>query len=247
MDIKFQIGNGVGAGKLFERLFTGFINEYNKKSQVMEGLYAIDLNLSNSNFIWDIIISDNEKLLFDENEIINIIKNNQNNLKLIEDNLIKIIGNNWIGVSLKTYKNDCFQITTDYSYREFLENEIGESDVIGETVNKFYSLLNKYDKNRYLILALNTYDNHYTFRLLDFDKKFDKIEFKKNRKLSQYNIYLNNEIIIKVLYGKNQANPYQRGIWTHNVKSIEYFQLIKSGNYKRDNYFENAILSTIFK
>jgi len=50
MSFKRGIGSGVGSGKLFERLFVEFIN---KKTQ----LSSIHLNLMNSNWIWDIIIS----------------------------------------------------------------------------------------------------------------------------------------------------------------------------------------------
>jgi hypothetical protein len=284
MDIKENIGNGVGAGKLFERLFVDFINRHNDNS--MKDVYALHLNLSNSHFIWDIIISDNPNLTFAKEEIIFSIRNNVD----IEQQISKIIGENWIGVSLKTYKEDACQITTDYSYRTYLEEKVGESVEINESIiNDFYNLLNKHNKNRYVILALNTYDkigkiqndiqslkigltklknesrkdlqldkiykleslleiskNSYTFRLLSFDKKFDKISYKQNVKLSQYDLSIDGINYFKVLYGKNQANPFQRGIWTHNNNSIDYFKLIKSGSYQVDGYFQKMISSTIF-
>jgi hypothetical protein len=152
-------------------------------------------------------------------------------------------------------------------------------------MNEFNGLLNKHNQSRYLIIALNTYDNIsannseieklekklknlkskkiiqetidklsllksktvdnvYTFRLLEFSRMFDKITFKKNTKLSQYDLSIGGENFFKVLYGKNQANAFQRGIWTHNKKSIEYFQMVKSGNYKKGIYnkiIENTI------
>jgi hypothetical protein len=244
MDIKLNIGNGVGAGKLFESLFVAFINNYNKVGLSMEGLTATHLNLSNSSFIWDIIISDCVDANQKKQEIIDVIKNGVD----IESNISSIIGDNWIGISLKTYKENACQITTDYSYRTFLEDTVGESELIGEDVDTFFNMLNKHDKNRYAILALNTYEQGtYSFRLLSFDKKFDKVSYKKNIKLSQYDLSINGVNYFKVLYGKNQANPFQRGIWTHNNNSIEYFQLIKSGNYEVDDYFQTAILSTIFE
>jgi hypothetical protein len=252
----------------------------------MKDVYALHLNLSNSHFIWDIIISDNPNLTFAKEEIIFSIRNNVD----IEQQISKIIGENWIGVSLKTYKEDACQITTDYSYRTYLEEKVGESVEINESIiNDFYNLLNKHNKNRYVILALNTYDkigkiqndiqslkigltklknesrkdlqldkiykleslleiskNSYTFRLLSFDKKFDKISYKQNVKLSQYDLSIDGINYFKVLYGKNQANPFQRGIWTHNNNSIDYFKLIKSGSYQVDGYFQKMISSTIF-
>lgn len=272
MDIKSNIGNGVGAGKLFERLFVDFLN---KK---VEGVHSVHLNISNSSFIWDILVSDVE-IESKKDDIINIIRSND----AVESKLTEIIGKNWIGVSLKTYKEDACQITTDYSYRTYLENKVSESVADEATLNEFFQFLNKHDKDRYVILALNTYDkisthqlsiekakrsfikskdkavletlknlesmdvsNEYTFRLLSFDKKFDDIIFKKNKKLSQYDLSIGGVNYFKVLYGKNQANPFQRGIWTHNNNSIEYFKLIKSGKFRTDtNYFNDKILSTI--
>lgn len=243
MDIKTNIGNGVGAGKLFESLFVSFVNRYNQKGGPMEGLYAIHMNLSNSAFIWDIIITDNKDATSKKENIIVAIKSAND----VENKISDILGDSWIGVSLKTYKNNACQITTDYSYRTFLEDLVGESEISGDNVDSFFKMLNKHDAKRYIILALNTYRNTYTFRLLNFDKKFDKISYKKNTKLSQYDLSVGGINFFKVLYGKNQANPFQRGIWTHNNKSIEYFQLVKSGKYAIDGYFQSAILSTIFE
>jgi hypothetical protein len=279
MDIKRNIGNGVGAGKFFESLFADFVN------QKMEGVYAIHLNLSNSSFIWDIIISDDPKASEKASTITSIIKNGVD----VETGISAVLGDNWMGISLKTYKEDACQITTDYSYRTYLEGLFTEGVVTGDQINEFFSMLNKHNNERYAIIALNTYDrklsklneiekeknslvrlksevkikdkqaliakleseidavvNQYTFRLLSFDKKFDKITYKKNTKLSQYDLSIGGVNYFKVLYGKNQANPFQRGIWTHNSKSIEYFREIKTGEYGDVSYFRDKILSTIF-
>ena len=279
MDIKRNIGNGVGAGKFFENLFSEFVN------QKMDGVYGIHLNLSNSSFIWDIIITDDAKASEKVSTITSIIKNGVD----VEANISEVLGDNWIGVSLKTYKEDACQITTDYSYRTYLEELFSEGEVTGEQINEFFTMLNKHDTDRYVIMALNTYDrklsklneiekeknalvrlksddkikvkqtlvtkleseldsvvNQYTFRLLSFDKKFDKITYKKNTKLSQYDLSIDGVNYFKVLYGKNQANPFQRGIWTHNSKSIEYFREVKTGEYGDLSYFREKILSTIF-
>lgn len=276
MDYKDSIGNGVGSGKAFEKFMCDHIN--NK----MDDIYAIHLNLSNSSFIWDIVISDRKEALLLKDKLISIIKNESLD---VESKITNEIGNNWLGISLKTYKDDACQITTDYSYRTYLEENAKESELPIELMNEFNSLLNKHDQSRYLIMALNTYDNvsahnyeilklenklkslkskriiqntidkikllkakiavnEYTFRLLEFSKMFDKISYKKNSKLSQYDLSIDGEKLFKVLYGKNQANAFQRGIWTHNKKSIEYFQLIKKGRYKSGVY-NKIIESTI--
>ena len=275
MDYKDSIGNGVGAGKAFERFMCNQINDK------MNGVYAIHLNLSNSSFIWDIIVTDNKNALSLKDTLINVIKNESD----IEGKITETLGNNWLGISLKTYKDDACQITTDYSYRTYLEEKALESELPTDLMVEFNSLLNKHDQSRYLIMALNTYDNvsaHnseieklenklkslknkklvqettdkikflkiqtvvnvYTFRLLEFSKMFDKISYKKNSKLSQYDLSIGGENLFKVLYGKNQANAFQRGIWTHNKKSIEYFQMVKTGNYKPGVY-NKIIESTI--
>ena len=172
---------------------------------------------------------------------------------------------------------------------------VGDGSITGTQIDEFFSLLNKHDNEKYIILALNTYDrilssnlelekletslnklmntknktkktyeniekqnsmisdiksktilNEYSFRLLSFDRKFDKITFKANRTLTQYDISINEVIYFKVLYGMNQANAFQRGIWTHNDESINYFTQVKSGKYTESSYFEDSIISTMF-
>lgn len=284
MDIKENIGNGVGAGKLFENLLVGFIN--NK----MEGLHAVHLNLSNSHFIWDIIVSENPDVAQHRDAIVQAVRANGNP----EAAITAIIGDQWIGNSLKTYKNDDCQITTDYSYRTWLEQRLGQDNADAQASEEFFALLNKHDKDRYITLALNTYDHpdnarkeiaelerktaqldartkkgqtqiaknlekiqeierripgmtkEYAFRLLSFDKPFDAVEYKKNSKHSQYQLMTEGKSLFKVLYGKNQANPFQRGIWTHNKSWLEYFPLVRKGEYQTDGFFERSILSTIY-
>jgi len=239
MSVKEQVGNGVGAGKLFERLFTQFINKTTKLS-------AIHMNLMNSEFIWDIIISDNKSLITNKSEIINIIKSNTESDA--EKLITQLIGDNWIAISLKTYKEDACQITTDYSYRTWLENNIGEQNSQNTTsITNFFNLLNKHDSNRYIIIALNTYAKTkiYTFRELIFSKIFDSIDYKKNKKLSQYNLILNSKPCFKILYGKNQANAFQRGIWTYNENGVNYFPIITKSTFVDNDYFERVIEATI--
>ena len=135
------------------------------------------------------------------------------------------------------------QITTDYSYREFLDSNLKGSSTT--EVDIFHNMLNKHNNEKYLIISLNTDNENYQFRELSFNKKLEKIEFKSNRKLSQYNLIFDGEPLFKVLYGKNQANAFQRGIWTNKLGSINYFPLIKKGRYQLNNYFEDVILRTI--
>jgi hypothetical protein len=233
MSIKTQIGNGVGAGKLFERIFVQFIN---KKTP----FFSIHLNLMNSNWIWDIIISKKDITSISD-KIVEICKKNSGN---VENELNELLGDQWIAISLKTYKDDACQITTDYSYRDFLDTNLGKNSTTN--VDQFFKMLNKHDNSKYIIIALNTdSDNNYYFRELSFNKRFEKIEFKQNRKLSQYNLIVDNQPYFKVLYGKNQANAFQRGIWTNKKGSLDYFDLVYSGKFTNNDYFENAILNTI--
>ncbi len=139
MSIKEQIGNGVGAGKLFERIFVQFIN---KKTT----FFAIHMNLMNSNWIWDIIVSKKD-INNISNEIISICRKNSTN---IESELNDLIGDEWIAISLKTYKDDACQITTDYTYRDFLDKNLGKNST--DNVDEFFKMLNKHDDNKYIIM-----------------------------------------------------------------------------------------------
>ena len=234
MSIKSEIGNGVGSGKLFERLFVHFINKCTPFS-------AVHMNLMNSFWIWDIIISSHD-ISHIADELKEICRKNYPD---VEQRITNLIGDDWIAISLKTYKDDACQITTDYSYREFLDEKLNGKST--EETDEFFNMLNKHDSNRYLIIALNTNDkkNEFFFRELSFNKKFEKIEFRQNVKLSQYNLILHGTPLFKVLYGKNQANAFQRGIWTSGKRSLNYFDLILKGKYEINDYFEKAILTTI--
>lgn len=234
MSIKSQIGNGVGSGKLFERLFVHFINKCTPFS-------AVHMNLMNSFWIWDIVISSHDISLMTD-ELKEICRRNSPD---VEQRITNLIGDDWIAISLKTYKDDACQITTDYSYREFLDERLAGAST--EETDEFFNMLNKHDSNRYIIIALNTNDkkNEFFFRELSFNKRFEKIEFKQNIKLSQYNLILHGIPLFKVLYGKNQANAFQRGIWTSGKGSLDYFDLILKGEYEINDYFEKAILTTI--
>lgn len=241
MSIKQAIGNGVGAGKIFESVF---VHEINKNFD----LNAIHMNLSNNSFIWDIII--HEKTISEkaELELIQIIKENGKlEINLLEEKINKTLGTNWIAISLKTYKeNDC-QITTNYTLRTYLEDKIGDNSTSDKAVvQDFFNLLNKYDDEKYIIIALNTYEktNKYTFRHLKIDK-FERIEFKQNRSHSQYNLILDDKPYIKILYGKNQANPYQRGAWVYGKKAINYFELILDSKWTDNDFFNTAILDNL--
>ena len=267
MDIKMNIGNGVGAGKLFESLFSEFVN------QKMDDIYSLHLNLSNSTFIWDLIITDDKDCNNKLQLVIDAIKSGID----IEKNISNILGDNWIGTSLKTYKDDSCQITTDYSYRTYLESKFSSGEIIGNNIDEFFSMLNKHDKDRYTIIALNTYDrksshvetinreienleklnekliqlkrkfgfssiynlldvkdkrskktlenltnkikdknllienlesqtnsikNQYSFRLLSFDKKFDKVKFKKIKNYPNMIYQLMVLIILRFYMGK---------------------------------------------
>jgi hypothetical protein len=162
----------------------------------------------------------------------------------IENELVELIGQDWVAVSLKTYKEDACQITTDYFYRDFLDNTLRGNST--DNVDEFFNILNRHNKDRYVVISLNTDSkNNYYFRELSFTKRFERIEYKQNRKLSQYNLIINGQPFFKVLYGKNQANAFQRGIWTNKKGSIDYFDLIYAGKFVDNDYFENAILETI--
>lgn len=191
------------------------------------------------------MVSDNKDILKYKSEIIDLVKSRNNNfINLVSE----LIGDNWIGTSLKTYKEDACQITTDYSYRTWLEKEIGDKSTEDSIkLNEFFNFLNKHDNDRFTIIALNTYENSqvYTLRELTFDKVFDKIDYKINKKLSQYNLIKNNKCYFKVLYGKNQANAFQRGIWTYSKSGVEYFPIIVKGNYEINDYFDRIVISTI--
>jgi hypothetical protein len=218
-----KIYNGVAAGKTVELMFSCLIRKYTS-------FFANRLELRNSNESADIVVSEKERFLRNLNKIIK--KNNS-------------LPENVLFMSLKNYqKNEC-QISTGKFrgggfYREHCESVLGDKvkteseDLIKKVVGKIKSDLFRSQKTT---LSLNAFDDLFVISNMEFaSDDIDKIVLEKLRKYKNYRFYSDkcDKYVFEIKYGKNQANPYQRGIWT---KNIGFFDTIKSVPYAEDECF----------
>ena|SRR5882672_1364314 len=65
--------------------------------------------------------------------------------------------------------------------------------------------------------------------------RFTEIEFKKLAKHSRFVFCQNGSPVFHVKYGKNQANPYQRGLWVDDLSKLT---ILRRGNFRETNFGE---------
>ena len=70
-----------------------------------------------------------------------------------------------------------------------------------------------------------------------------EIEFKKLAKHSRYIFCQSGSPVFHVKYGKNQANPYQRGLWVDDLSKLA---ILRKGNFRQTN-FGDYILEGAFR
>jgi len=239
-------GNGVGAGKWFENVFTWFINKN------VNGWYALKLNLTNSDWcVHDLIVSPNSEIVdnFDEflsikTEVEQIKSNSDERIKLLHELLNKRFGV-VIGISAKTYKELDAQLTTSNEPREYLDENV---DKIIEKQFNLESFLNKLGtktNESQLILGLNTFeDGSYRITNLDLNKLksiVTEITYEKMKVHTRFFLKdSEGNKIVDFKYGGKTANPFQRGIWVCNKKDkkgkgsfsgLKVFDSVLEGTY----------------
>lgn len=248
MRYKNKIGNGSGAGKLFENIVEWHTN------RKINGWFALKLDLSNSDWcVHDVLVSTNSDIVNNYDEFLKIklqVQKQESDSTKRLDLLHKLLNLKWgfvIGVSAKTYKKLDVQLTTSNEPREILDSN--KKSVIDGTfdVGSFLYYLSSKTNEHQLILALNTF-NGWKYRLtnLDFSKLkgvATSITFEQLKKHNRF--YLNDSNgnkIIDFKYGGKTANAYQRGAWVCNTKGnkkgktgffgLMVFDKVKEGSYE---------------
>ncbi len=222
--------NGQSVGSISQELFVQIIN---KKTNV----YAKDISraLERRGREEDIALSNNK----------------------FPDNILFEDIDNFFNISLKTASKDdstsslVIQLTTNYKFRNLLDdyNDNIKQDKIEEITNseEFDSIT----KTPLVILLFDERIKKYGIFYFDFNlykNDIKEIEKRQNRiHISYYIKNKNNDEISKVLYGKNQANAFQRGVWTiYNNKTSKYFiPLIDWSDFNiidfKYNFFEEGV------
>ena len=88
------------------------------------------------------------------------------------------------------------------------------------------------------IIFLNSFPDDKKYQIALFDPheiRISKIEFKKLTKHSRFIFYQEDSPVFHVKYGKNQANPYQRGLWVDDLSKLT---ILRRGNFRETNFGE---------
>lgn len=146
----------------------------------------------------------------------------------------KAVGSNlWCGISLKNYLNYESQLTTNYKIRTICEETLGTEFKIHNDKKVVEDVLSraKDELSHESILLLNSFPAtmEYQFRLFNLDAiEITRIQFTQKAKHTRYVFGNSGGDIFHIKYGKNQANPFQRGIW---VDDLEKLPLLNKGKY----------------
>jgi hypothetical protein len=237
------IGNGVAVGKLAEVIVAEMFS--NQKSKINGFSFAF----TGKNPPFDIMVYE-RKVPLEKTDFTDLRRLYKTDYSIFESSISKIVGSkNWCGVSLKNYLNHESQITTNYKVRTLCEKHLGQKQMVfkdNDTVNFLLKSI-KEELSHETILLMNSFPDtsSFQFRLFNLDSvQITQIEYVEKTKHSRY-VFLNKSgPVFHVKYGKNQANPFQRGIW---VDELEQLPLLGSGNYTRSNFAEYILKGALLK
>jgi hypothetical protein len=155
---------------------------------------------------------------------------------------------NWCGISIKNYINKEAQISTNYAIREFCETRLGNDLKIHDDpnlVSEIYGHISR-QLSHETILILSSFPDSSKYQFSLFSPKeipITEIEYKKLDKHTRYVFRQNGQPVFHLKYGKNQANPYQRGVWVDNLSKMP---ILRTGSYYKSG-FGDYILEGAFR
>lgn len=237
------IGNGVAVGKLAEVIIAEMFS--NPKSKINGFSFAF----TGKNPPFDIMVYERNTPL-EKKDFTDLRRLYEKDYSIFESSITEVVGSkNWCGVSLKNYLNDESQITTNYKVRTLCEKHLGQKEEVfndKDTVNFLLQSI-KEELSHETILLMNSFPKNlsYQFRLFNIDSvRITQIEYVKKTKHSRYVFSNKNGPVFHVKYGKNQANPFQRGIW---VDELNQLPLLGGGNYTTSNFAEYILKGALIK
>ncbi len=236
------IGNGVAVGKLAEPIFAKLLDA------PAEGFFAFHFAFTGKNPPFDVMLY-RAKTEIPKSRFAEVRKHYASDFKKFHDAISEIVGgNNWCGISIKNYINEEAQISTNYGIRDLCEAELGPLERIHNEAAKVKGMFNTVAEqlSHETIIFLNSFpkDSAYQIALFDAEEmRITEIEFKKLAKHSRFVFCQNGSPVFHVKYGKNQANPYQRGLWVDDLSKLT---ILRKGNFRATNFGE-YILEDAFR
>jgi hypothetical protein len=237
------IGNGVAVGKLAEPIIARLLE--NREAN----LFSFPFVFTGKNPPFDIMFYRGAEPIPSE-RFSNLRKLYSKNFSTFCRATSSLVGglDNWCGISIKNYINKEAQISTNYAIREFCESRLGnelktydDPDLVSEVYAHISAQL-----SHETILILSSFPNtsKYQFSMFAADEiPITEIEYKKLDKHTRYIFKQNGQPVFHLKYGKNQANPYQRGIW---VDDLSKMSILRTGSYRQSDY-GNYILNGAFR
>ena len=228
------IGNGVAVGKLAEPIIAKLL------SAPEQCFHSFPFVFTGKNPPFDVMLYKAEKeiprIKFSE-----VRKLYSSDFEKFHDAISQVVGGNeWCGISVKNYINEEAQISTNYGIRDLCESQLGADERVyadAATVRKMFTTVVK-ELSHETILFLNSFPATSTYQIAMFDAeeiRITEIEFKKLSKHSRYVFCQDGGPVFHVKYGKNQANPYQRGLWVDDLSKLT---ILRKGNFRATDFGE---------
>jgi hypothetical protein len=228
------IGNGVAVGKLAEPIFAKLLDAPD------EGFYAFHFAFTGKNPPFDVMLY-RAKAEIPKSRFAEVRKHYASDFAKFHDAISEIVGgNNWCGISIKNYINEEAQISTNYGIRDLCETKLGAAERVHDeaaTVKEMFNTVAE-QLSHETIIFLNSFPKDSTYQIALFDAeemRITEIEFKKLTKHSRFVFCQNGSPVFHVKYGKNQANPYQRGLWVDDLSKLT---ILRKGNFRETNFGE---------
>lgn len=228
------IGNGVAVGKLAEPIFAKLLDAPE------DGFYAFHFAFTGKNPPFDVMLYRAEKEI-PKNRFAEVRKLYASDFPKFRDAISDIVGgNHWCGISIKNYINHEAQISTNYLIRDLCERELGSIEKVHDetkAVEKMFAAIVD-ELSHESIIFLNSFPADSTYQIALFDReemRITGIEFKKLAKHSRYVFCQDGSPVFHVKYGKNQANPYQRGLWVDDLSKLT---ILRKGTFRATNFGE---------
>jgi hypothetical protein len=228
------IGNGVAVGKLAEPIIARLL------AAPEEGFHAFPFVFTGKNPPFDVMLY-RARVEIPKGRFAEVRKLFSSDFSAFHAAISKIVGGNgWCGVSIKNYLNEEAQISTNYEIRNQCETQLGAVERVHdgqeEVRQMFAAVVDQLSHES--IIFLNSFPKTSTYQLALFDPqeiRITEIEFKKLKKHSRYIFCQDGSPVFHVKYGKNQANPYQRGLWVDDLSKLS---ILRKGGYRESNYGE---------
>jgi hypothetical protein len=234
------IGNGVAVGKLAEPIFAKLLDA------PQDGFHAFHFAFTGNNPPFDIMLYRAESEIPKDRftGFSGFRKLYKSDFSKFQEKISNIVGGiDWCGISLKNYKNKAAQISTNYLIRDLCERELGAVERVIDDPTVVKEMFSKVvgELSHETIIFLNSFPKDSSYQIALFDPqeiRITDIQFKKLKKHSRYIFRQDGKPVFHVKYGKNQNNPYQRGLWVDDLSKLT---VLLKGKFRETSYGEYVL------